>query len=256
MREYVYWITLLCMVVYYVSSISQTLCHVRKANNVRSIRYCTSTVLLDTMRFAIFFTMYFNESFGAIYYHLYYGMDLFVYAEFVFVPIVVSLYFAPELIYNVINGFTNKNSLKRILINMVKTICCAAGGVILVIVYLYMVYTDRLLWGMLPFCVAYLAVTVDAISGPVKDMKLITPKALIWLTVQGIVLIGLGLMCFGLTRDSLFGYAMGLNLDSPAANLLGIIILALPLIDLLIYLEKRFRPHLVIEMKHEMIIDD
>ena len=61
MCEYLYWITLVCMVVYYLSSISQTFCYVRKARNVRTIRYCSSSILSDTMRFAIFFFLYFYE---------------------------------------------------------------------------------------------------------------------------------------------------------------------------------------------------
>ena len=257
MCEYLYWITLVCMVVYYLSSISQTFCYVRKAKNVRTIRNCSSSILLDTMRFATFFFLYFYEGFGAIYNHLYYGLDLlFIYAELIFVVIVVSLYFAPELLYHMINGFANKHSRKRILINMKNTVYSVVGVVILVIMYLILLYADKLIWGMLPFGFALLVVAVDAISGPVRDMKLITPKALIWLAVQGVVIIGMGLLVFEIAHNPVLSNVMGVRNNSIAANLLGILILALPLIDVLAYLEKKFRPHLVIEMKQEMIIDD
>ncbi len=257
MCEYLYWVTLLCLVVYYLSSISETFCYVRKAKNVRTIRYCSSSILLDTMRFAIFFILYFYEGFGAIYDRLYYGLNLsFIYAELVFVLIVVSLYFAPEFVYYIINGFANNHSRKRILINMKNTVYSIVGVVILVIMYLVILYADKLIWGMLPFGFALLVVAVDAISGPVRDMKLIAPKALIWLAVQGVVIIGIGLLFFEIAHNSVFSNVMGVRINSIAANLLGILMLALPLIDVLAYLEKKFRPQLVIEMKHEMIIDD
>ena len=43
---------------------------------------------------------------------------------------------------------------------------------------------------------------------------------------------------------------------SEAVNLFGLLIISLPLIDLLTFLEKKLRSHLTIEIRHEVDIED
>lgn len=256
MYKYIYWISLICMGISYLISILQTLSCVRNATNVRTIRYCSGSILMDSIRFTTFFILYYTRGFAELYDYLYYNIDLYLLIDITFVVIVVSIYFAPTFVYDLINGYVHKHCFRRILINMRNTIFSIIGVAILVLAYLLLVFTDKLIWGMIPFGFALLMVAVEAISGPLHDMKLITPKALIWLSIQGIIIIALGLLCFNLTQDPLFAYGMGIYKDSEAVNLFGLLILILPLVELLAFLERKFRPHLIIEMKHEVIIED
>ena len=100
MYECIYFISLFCIGISYLTSIMQTLSCVRKAKNVRAIRYCTGSIVVDTIRFLIFFTLYFNESFGTLYEYLYNNYDIYLLADLVFIVIVVSLYFVPTFIYD------------------------------------------------------------------------------------------------------------------------------------------------------------
>lgn len=98
--------------------------------------------------------------------------------------------------YDLINGYAHKHSFKRILINMRNTIVIIIGVAILVLAYLLLVFSDKLIYGM------------------------------------------------------------GIYKDPEAVNLFGLLILILPLVELLAFLERKFRPHLIIEMKHEIVIED
>ena len=256
MYECIYFISLSCIGISYLTSIMQTLSCVRKAKNVRAIRYCTGSIVVDTIRFLIFFTLYFNESFGTLYEYLYNNYDIYLLANLVFIVIVVSLYFVPTFIYDLINGYVHKQSRKRVFVNMRNTAIMMAGVCVLILFYLYMIHIGKLIWGMIPFLFALLVITSDAISGTIQDKKLLTTKALIWLSIQGIIVIGFGLIYFKQTQNSLYGYGLGVEYYSEAVNLFGLLIISLPLIDLLTFLEKKLRPHLIIEIRHEVDIED
>ncbi|MFQ9171845.1 MAG: hypothetical protein ACLS71_17010 [Parabacteroides distasonis] len=247
----VYWIVLGCLAFSAVYSIVEDFILIRKSDSTEKSNRLWCGLVNDICVYGIFISLYATRYFVEIYEYIYYGHHLRFMSEFIFILIILLIWIAARIPFDLLNVITSpksmstmKEKLKDMLLQ-IPLVLLFGGYIILV--------AAGIIWALIPAVFAVLAVIVIMLDNAYKYRNIITVKLILWVSVVSITLLGIGLIAYDLTSGYIFSAAMDIYPASYAANLLSLIFVALPLIRIAEPFYKKYEPQLYIPMVKEDI---
>lgn len=246
----IYGIVISCLSFSAVYSIVNCFILIRKNNSVEKSNDLWCGLINTVCVYGTFITLYANRYFAQIYDYIYDQYDLFT-SECVFLLIIMLVWIVAGVPSAVLSIVTNQKpliALKGELYDIVWKLLSVFlfGGYILLVV-------NGPIWAMLPAALAILVVTVIILKGVIGYKKVITVKLLLWFAAISTTFMGLAFIAYYLTDSYILSSAMDIYPVSIVANLLSVIFVSLPLIDIIEPLYKRYEPQWYIPMINEEI---
>ncbi len=247
----IYWIVIGCLSSSALYSVVNHFIQIRNSESAEktNIHWCD---LINTIcTYGTYITMYANRWFAQIYKELYYQYDYF-FAEFLFLLIILFIWIITDIPSSILYILTNKKSwvaTKNMLCDMLWKLpyTLLFGG------YIILVY-NGLIWAMIPAVVAIMVVGIIIWERVANKNNVLPVKMLFWFFIISIIMIGWALLVYSLSDSDILSIAMDIYYPmSYVANLLSVVFISLPLIDIIQPLYKKFEPQLYVSLEQDEV---
>lgn len=247
-----YWIVLGCLAFSAIFSVVEDIILIRKSDNVENSNRLWSRLVNDICIYGVFMTLYATRYFADIYEYLYNEQRQHLASEFVFVLLILLIWITAKIPSGLLNIITNSKSLKAIKEDLEYMILSLTPLVLMLGGYILLV-SKGLIWALIPVVIAIFTVISMMLDSAYKYRNIITVKLILWVSAISITSLGLGLIAYDITSGYIFSAAMNIYPASYAANLVSVIFVYLPIIQILEPFCRRYGSQLYIPMVKEGI---
>lgn len=251
--DIVFWIVCGCLIFSLCESLWRYLHAMRNSETKQEVNDRWCGFIDDVLVYATFIVLYATESFSFIYYwvceyfnYCEFGWSYFLWCEGAFVLAVVLIWIAASLPASILRVITSSDNTKEI----IKTECFELFRLALVplaIGYMMLIEAGPI-WALIPFFWGLLCLVVLIVDATNNFSYLITWRMMLWVSIQAVAVLCMGIVARELMSCWQFSEAMGLRDFSYAANIISIVIIGGVVVKFLFAADEHLKPKMYLPM--------
>ena len=255
----VFWIVCGCLIFSFCSSLWWSFQAIRKEETKQDVNDRWCGLINKVFVYSTFIALYATESLGYIYDYVYeyFFWHLrwrhFVWSQGAFLLVVIIIWILASLPASILRVITSPGRTKEVL----KEECSDLYKLTLVpfgIGYIFLVESGPI-WALIPFLLGLIVLLASIIEANNNFRHMITWRVMLWISLQAIVVLGIGIILRELMQCWQFSEAMGLYDYSYAANLISIVIICSVVFEFFFAADEYFKPEMYLPMSPHNIDD-
>lgn len=244
----VFWIVCGCLIFSLCESLWWDFHAIRKSETKQEVNDRWCGFIDNVLVYATFIALYATESLGYIYDFIYWelGWCYFLWYEGAFVLAVVLIWIAASLPASILRVIMSPDDAKEV----IKKECSMLYRLALVpfaIGYMILIEAGPI-WALIPFFLGLLSLVTLIVDAANNFCHMIPWRMMLWVSIQAVVVLGMGIMARELMSCWQFSEAMGLRDLSYAANLISIVIIGSVVVKFLFAADEHFKPNMYVPM--------
>ena len=251
--EVIFWVVIGCLIFSLCESLWLNFQAIRESEKKQDANHGWCAVVNNVFVYTAFITLYATKSLGDIYFRIYeyfywdFAGSHFIWSEGTFLLAVVLIWIVASLPALILRIITTTSNTGKIIRRELAKFFYMMALIPLGIGYMFLIEAGTI-WSLTPFFLG-LIVLIALIVGANNNFRhMITWRVMLWVSLQAIVVLGIGMMARVLMHCSELSYAMGLYDYSYAANLISIVIIGSVLVEFLFAADEFFKPKMYLPM--------